>query len=412
MNRWLHVDINAYFATLLQQENPGLRGKPIGVLKSAGRSCVITASKEAKARGVKTGCSKEEALELVPEIIFVPANFPMCLDATKRLHRIFTNTVPTVEIFSLDESFLDLTDCETLYPDAMAVGRMVQQRIKSELGSWVTCNVGVAKNRFLAKLASEVSPKGSVTQVTDQNQDDFLSNAEFADVCGIGRRLEQRLRSIGVSNTYMINFVPDEDLIQQCGEYWAKELRKMARGEEPALLARGNQPPKAVQSIGRSITGYRLSDDEDNIRRVFYNLTAEVMYKARRQRLTGRQVIVYASNKHGLSWGAHRTLRSPLRHTAEMFEVLYHQLYKPWKRTFPIIKYGVQLSLLQPWESTLEPIWEEWQRGEQVAQAVDAITAKFGLYSVRSGVMSDRESLIRPEVTGYLGDKTYQMTLT
>lgn len=412
MSRWLHVDINAYFATLLQQENPALRGRPIGVLKSEGRSCVITSSKEAKARGVKTGCSKFEALALVPEIIFVPANFPMCLDATKRLHKIFTNISPDVEIFSLDESFLDLTNCEAIYPDAIEAGKMIQEKIKSDLGDWVTCNVGVAKNRFLAKLASEVSPKGSVTEVTDQNQDDFLSQAEFSSVCGIGRGLERRLARLGVTNTYMINFIPDQELRDEFGPYWSKELRKMSLGEEPSMLSRQGQPEKPVQSIGRSITGYRLSNDEADIRRVLFNLTAEVMYKARRQQLVGRQVSVYLSNKDGQFWRAHQTLLNPLWNTQEVFEVLYHGLYKKWERSFPVIKFGVQLSLLQPQDQTLQPLWESWQKNERVAQAVDTLTAKFGLYSVRSGVMVDRETLIQPEVTGYLGDKTYQMTLT
>lgn len=412
MSRWLHVDMNAYFATLLQQENPALRGRCIGVLKSAGRSCVITASKEAKALGVKTGCSKAEALEKAPDIIFVPANFPACLDATKRLRRIFQDTAPHTEVFSLDESFIDLSDCEAIYPDAVAVGRDVQQRVKTELGAWVTCNVGVAKNRFLAKLASEVSPKGSVTEVTDQNQDEYLSQAEFSSVCGIGFRLEKRLRQLGITNTYMINLVSDADLLQEFGPHYSKELRKMGRGEEPDLLARGDAPIQQSKSVGRSITGYRLSNDEGNIRRVLYNLTAEVMYKARRMHLAGRQVSVYVSDKHGQSWGDFRTLSSPLYRTDEVFEWVYHQMYKSWKRSFPIIKYAVQLSMLQPWETTLQPIWDEWQRDERLEEAVDTLTAKYGLYSVRSGVMTDRESLIKPEVTGYLGDKYYQLELT
>lgn len=412
MSRWLHVDINSYFATLLQQENPGLRGKPIGVLKSAGRSCVITSSKEAKALGVKTGCSKSEALELAPDIIFVPAQFAVCLDATKRLRKIFQDTAPNVEVFSLDESFLDLTNCDRIYPDAQAVGVLLQEKIKADLGEWVTCNVGIAHNRFLAKMASEISPKGSVTTVTPDMIDPMLSQVSFSDVCGIGPRLEKRLRRIGVTTPYLINFVSDEDLRQYFGPYWAVELRAMGLGQEPSLLKRSSSDLQQAKSVGRSITGYRLSDDEDNIRRVLYNLTAEVIHKARRMHLAGRQVSVYLSDKHGQSWGAHHTLHSPIRQTSEMFEWVYHRLYRSWKRTFPIIKYGVSLNLLQPWDSTPEPIWEEWQRQEQLSQAVDTLTAKFGLYSVRSGVISDRESIIRPEVTGYLGDKMYQLEMT
>ncbi len=411
MSRWLHIDINAYFATLLQQENPGLRGKPIGVLKSAGRTCVITASKEAKARGVRTGCSKQEAESLVPEIIFVPANFPMCLDATKGLHKIFTDTAPTVEIFSLDESFIDLADCQRLYPSARAVAEQIQQKIKAELGDWVTCNIGIARNRFLAKLASEVSPKGSITEITDENQDDYLSSAEFSSVCGIGYRLEQRLRKMGVQNTYLINFVSEEDLLGEFGPFWTQELLKMARGDEPLMLARGSEPPKPIQSIGRSITGYRLNSDPATTRRILYNLCAEVMYKARRQKVVGRHVSVYLSNKHGRSWYRHQTQLTPIFHLDELFSVV-EKLSQLETKPFPVIKYAVRMSLLQSQYTTVEPLWEDWQRQEKVAQALDTLTQKYGLYSVRSGVMMDRETLIRPEVTGYLGDKDFQMNLT
>ena len=102
---WAHVDINSYFATLLQQENPALRGKPVGIVKEVGRTCIIAASKEAKALGVGTGSRLQDAKH-VPDLILVPAQFDFYLDATKRLKRLFESLAPTVQIFSLDELLL------------------------------------------------------------------------------------------------------------------------------------------------------------------------------------------------------------------------------------------------------------------------------------------------------------------
>src|SRR5258708_27057616 len=109
-----HVDINSYFATMVQQENPALRGKPVGIVKGKGRSCIIASSNEAKKYGIKTGCRVKEARLLYPNIILVPAAFDIFLSSTHKLKEIFTSLSPSVNIFSLDEAFLTMTGCEML----------------------------------------------------------------------------------------------------------------------------------------------------------------------------------------------------------------------------------------------------------------------------------------------------------
>src|SRR3989344_6340738 len=131
----LHLDMNSYFATLLQQENPNLRGKPIGIVKDIGRTCLIAVSKEAKKFGIKTGCLLADAKALCPDIMCLKAEFDRYLDATKRLKKIFTQVTPDLFIYSLDEAFLDITDCQTyLYPDPMKLAHQLQDTVKQELG--------------------------------------------------------------------------------------------------------------------------------------------------------------------------------------------------------------------------------------------------------------------------------------
>ncbi|HZZ98772.1 MAG TPA: hypothetical protein VFG51_02460 [Candidatus Saccharimonadia bacterium] len=402
--RMLHVDINAYFATMLQQENPFLRGRPVGVVKSEGRTCVIASSKEAKKLGVKTGCRVPEARALAPNIVLVPANFQMCLDATHRLRNIFAEIAPSYEIFSLDEAFIDLTDCARIYPDPHIVGRHIQSQIKKKLGEWVTCNVGISYNKLLAKLTSEMSPKGSVTEITRDNLDDMLMSAKFSEVCGIGYRLQKKLNAIGVTNPYMINFVSDEDLLRQFGPYWAPELRRIGRGEDSALLAREDTNPY-MKSVGRSITGFKLCDDENTIRSVLYNLMEEVTYKVRKMNMAGRYISIGLYG-HDDAWWSHRTLKFYVRHTSDMFELLYTELYKSWKRRFKVIKYSVMLSMLKPMGEVPIPLIGNWEKQDKIYRAIDRITDKYGLFKVRSGVMLN-VPVIRPEVTGYLGDKKF-----
>lgn len=401
---WAHVDINSYFATLLQQENPALRGKPVGIVKEHRRSCIIAASKEAKALGVGTG-SRAQDVRHVSDLILVPAQFDFYLDATKRLKRLFESLAPTVQIFSLDEAFIQLTDCQRLYPDPIVFGTLVQDKIKAELGEWVTANVGLSWNRFLAKMAGETGPKGSVTKITPDNLDEKLSTTAFRDVCGVGYRLEKRLAALGIENLYQIHLVTDAELQDHFGPYWSQQLRRMSRGEEPDIFDRIDRNP-LMKSVGRSITGYRPCDSEMEIKRTLYNLVIEVTSKARKMGLAGRHISVYLMGDHQY-WYDHVTLKRYTNQTQEMFDLVYSHLYGSWTRHFQVMKFAVRLSMLQPVSSVERPLWPQWQRRQQLEQAVDQVTAKYGLFTVRPATLL-RGRLIRPEVTGWLGDKTYQ----
>ncbi len=401
---WAHVDINSYFATLLQQENPALRGRPVGIVKEAGRTCIIAASKEAKALGVGTGSRLADARH-IPDLVLVPAQFDFYLDATKRLKRLFESLTPSVQIFSLDEAFINLSHCRRLYPDLNEFGELVQDKIKAELGEWVTANVGISWNRFLAKMAGETAPKGSVTQITHSNLDEKFSTTSFGDVCGVGFRLERRLAALGVRNLYQLHLITDQELKHYFGPFWSVQLRRMSLGEEPDLFSHIDANPH-MKSVGRSITGYRLCDDEAEIKRVLYNLVIEVTSKTRAMQLAGRQISVYLHGEDQY-WFDHVTLPSYTDQSKEMFELVYHHLYQRWERSFKVIKFGVRLGLLKPATQIGRPLWESWHRQQRLEQAVDRISDKYGLFAVRPASLL-KGTLIRPEVTGFLGDKLYQ----
>lgn len=424
----VHVDINSYFATLLQQENPLLRGRPVGVVKSEGRTCIIAASKEAKVKGVKTGCRLSEARKLAPEIIAVPASFERYLDCTRRLKKIFTSLAPTVDVFSLDEAFVDISDCSQLYPNAKEFGELVKDKIKTELGEWVSCNVGISYTRLLAKLASEVSPKGSVVEITPENKDQYLAEATFDQVCGIGFRLGKRLARLGVTHPFQIHFIPEAELIRELGVVYAQEVLRVARGEDSLILrgidGRREQPMK---SVGRTITGYQLCDDEVAIKKMLYNLTEEAAHKMRQMGMSARSIGVSLqgqgvvsgwgteSRTHGhtsQSWWTHITLKHHLYRTEDIFKVLYGQLYQSWQRTFSVIRYGVFLRLLTANTQVPIPLDSQQWRQSKATQAVDALNNKYGLFTVRSGALVSAKgapqwNVIRPEVTGFLGDKQF-----
>jgi DNA polymerase-4 len=403
----LHVDINSYFATVLQQENPYLRGKPLGVVKSLGRTCLIATSKEAKKLGVKTGCSLPEARRLAPHLVTAAAEFERYLDCTKRLKRLFESFSPDTDIFSLDETFMDLTHCHRLYATPRVAAERIRRQIKRELGEWVTCNIGISHNRLLAKIASEISPPDSIFEITPENQDAILAQVEFKDVCGVGPRLEKKLKKLGIDHPYALNFWSEEDLQPFFGPFWTKELKRIGAGEESHILRLiDRKRDDQMKGVGRTITGYRLCDDEFQIKQTLYNLTEELIYKVRQMKMSGRHIGIGLWGEDHY-WFAHRTLKYYVNHTSELFHLLYDGLYGSWQRNFKVIKYGVFLNQLQP-NAHLPQCWlPEWQKREKVSRAIDTLTEKYGLFTVKPATLTNF-SMIRPEVTGFLGDKKFQ----
>lgn len=404
---FLHVDINAYFATLLQQETPSLRGKPIGVVKDVGRTCIIAASKEAKLKGIKTGCSSVEAMARCPDLLLLPADFGLYAAATFKLKALFESVAPSIEIFSLDESFIPYEELRLVHQDPIAFGLQIQEKIRQVLGEWVTCNVGIGPSRLLAKMVGETSVKGSVVQVTEESKASLLSQVSFADVCGVGWALERRLSSLGITHPYQINFMCAEDLLRHFGPFWSKELANIAMGRETTQLARLATPLTQMKGVGRSITLFELTGNDARIRQVLYNLSSEVMHKVRTMDLMGRQISLLLVG-HGRAWSRHITLQSAIRQTKE-FTFWIDQLFKQWESPFPLIKFAVHLGLIQSWKSAQLPLAPEWWQRERAEAAVDSVNRRYGLYTIRSGQLTDTKTLIHPEVTGFLGDRIYQM---
>lgn len=403
---YLHVDINAYFASMLQQETPALRGKPLGVIKDWGRSCIIAASKEAKLKGVKTGTTVVLARQQCPDLILVKADFDLFLSGTMKLQQLFSDVSPEVEVFSLDESFIPFAPLRNLYATPQALAIHMQQKVHEVLGEWVTCNIGIAKTRFIAKMAGETAPKGSIVSVAETEYQSLLSTTTFADVCGIGYRLGARLERLGVTVPYQINFLTNEVLLRQFGPFWSVELKKMALGKEPLFLARLTTTNQQAKTISRSITLFELARDEEAIRRVLYNLSTEVLYKARTQQLAGRQVGVSLEGQSEY-WARHTTLKQTLQHTSSFFTDVM-KMVSTRASAFPVIRLRVYLSLLESTRSSQLSLLPEWWASERLEHALDSINNKYGLYTVRSGLLAT-DPVIKPEVTGFLGDKTYQL---
>lgn len=229
----LHIDMNSYFASVEQQARPSLRGKPIGVVGSADkkRTIIVAASYEAKALGIKTGTQLWEAKKLCPNLELVSADCQRYEAITRQFLNIFISKTPLVEIFSIDEAFLDITSQVKDFKQAEKLAKEIKQEIKETIGQNIRCSVGVGQNKFIAKLASEAKKPDGLTVVLPGEEQNFVDQFELMDACGIGFRIEAHLKRLGIKSFKDLRDKPLTELTLIFNSYGLK-LYRMARGED------------------------------------------------------------------------------------------------------------------------------------------------------------------------------------
>lgn len=410
----LCLDMDSYFATVEQQENPYLRSKPVGILKAAGRTCVIASSKEAKKYGVKTGTSLVEAKRLCPKIILVPADMEKYFYVTQKFAALCQSFTPLVEMFSIDELFMDVTETEHLFGGALMIALEIKEQIKKQVGDWITCSIGISYNKFLAKLASKKNKPDGLFVITPKNKDEVLLSTELAQVCGIGPRLEARLSGMGVRSFSQLRKLPDSTIEAQLGPHWPGVLKEIAQGQDvrlgdvsyrtsPVITASGIPEQK---SVSRTYTLFADTYDPKVVYQYIRNLAEEAAWKLRQMELKGRQFGLAIRGGHTGAWN-HRTLKTYAddgRFIADVCWKLFQELH--WDN--PVRFVGVHVGLLTSSSPLTASLFPKDQRREQLLSTMDRVNNKFGHFALYPAVLADGEK-VRPEVNGFLGDKGFRL---
>ena len=400
----LHVDLNSFFATAEQQANPRLRGKPVGIIKARGRTCVIAASVEAKRYGVKTGTDVFEAKRLCPQIIFVPADFDKYADITYRFINICSSYSPICEVFSLDECFVDVTETEKLLGGVLTIAFDIKKRLRSEIGDHVTCSVGISHNRLLAKLASsQIKPDG-LFLITEDAAIDILDKSSLVDVCGLGWALDRHLRRLGIDSFPRLRARSMEFLHKHFGPYWSVHLYNLCRGIDDTPVIPICEIPDA-KSVGRTYTTYRNLYKKDEILKLMRNLCEEAAAKARQMQLAGRYVGIVLRGGEVTRYG-HRTLKNYIDDGRQLFDIC-RRISADW--ALPYVRFcGVTLGMLTKKEYLPTPLFLWERRRADLVLSVDKINSRFGDYTVFPAQLLGM-NIIRPEVNGYFGDRKYRL---
>lgn len=423
----IHVDLNSFFATAEQQTNPALRGKPVGVVKAKGRACIIAASVEAKKYGVSTGSNVYDAKKLCPSIILVNADFEKYEDISYRFIKICKTYSWLCEVFSLDECFIDVSETEKFFGGVLSVAFDLKRRLREEVGDYMSCSVGISHNRLLAKLASEQIKPDGLFFISEANMLDVLDKSQLMDVCGLGWGLNRHLLGLGIDSFAKLRTKSMEFLQQNFGPFWSVHLYNICRGIDDSPVGASENLPDA-KSVSRTYTTHHNLTKKSDVLRLVRNLCEETAAKARAMRLAGRYVGLAlrggvrgdfdtsgggwrASQNYDLSWYGHRTLKNYVDDGKALFD-LCKIITKDWdycQRKDSYVRFcGVTLGMLTSCDYVSAPLFP-WDRKRRVLiNSVDSVNGKWGDYTLFPARLLGMP-IIRPEVTGYFGDKKYRL---
>lgn len=368
--------MNSFFASVEQQANPMLRGRPLGVCAYLHKhGCVIAASIEAKRLGMKVGMTVEEAKFRVPSAVFVENDPPKYRAVTSRVFALLDEVTDRVEHYSIDEAFLDLTGWYRDAAEAAWAMTRVRKRITEEIGEWLRCSIGIAPTRFLAKTASDIEKPNGLVIIDRENLDAILSRLDLEDVCGIGPRIRRRLERAGIHTLLELKRYPVANLMRIFGKYgfylWCK-LQGMEFERVPSSECR-----VAAKSIGHSYCVPNRVNREGKVLAVLTRLTERAGRRMRREGLLAGTVSVavgFRSSDH--SHFLH--LDEPAQDSFTLVDAACDLLRDLWHGE-PVNFLAVTLSnLTPPNEQRRLTSFPEKSRRRLVSDAIDLVRDRYG----------------------------------
>jgi DNA polymerase-4 len=280
----IHIDMDAFYASVEQRDNPDLRGKPVVVAWHAKRSVVCAASYEARAFGVRSAMPAVQAERLCPGAVFVPPDFIRYKAVSRDVREIFKRHTDLIEPLSLDEAYLDVTENKTGLPTATLVARTIREQIRQELS--LTASAGVAPNKFLAKIASDWRKPNGLFVIQPEDIDAFLAPLAVGRLPGVGKVTGEKLAKLKVRTVGDLRRLELAALERQFGRYGLR-LHELARGVDNSEVV----PDRPTQSVSAEDTFERdvpLTETEPMIRR----LAEKVWAASRKESRVARTVVL------------------------------------------------------------------------------------------------------------------------
>jgi DNA polymerase IV len=381
----LHVDMDAFYASVEVVKDPSLRGKPVIVGGLAGRGVVTSASYEARVYGVRSAMPTITAHRLCPDGIYLSNDFDSYLDYSARIREVFTTYSPLVEPLSLDEAFIDVGGSERLFGPPVDIAGRIKREV-ADLG--LPCTVGVAPNKFLAKLASTRGKPNGLLVVKADAVESFLHPLPAEALWGVGAATAEALRRLGLKTVGDVAALPRRTLERAVGDSLGYHLHCLANGIDDRPVV----PHEPAKSVGSEETFGSDLDDTTTILRELLRLADRTASRLREKGMCGRTVTLKVRFSNFKTITRSRTLPDELDNAAEIYRAV-RELYEKLDPERPRIRLlGVSISSLAAGPPRRQLLLGDSGRASwnEAALAVDAIRRRFGDEAVTPATLLDR----------------------
>lgn len=378
MQRWvIHVDMDAFFASVEQRDNPELMGCPVIIGGTGTRGVVSTASYEARKFGVRSAMSSVEARRRCPQAVFLPPDHKKYSKVSQEIMHIFADFSPLVEPLSLDEAFLDVTGMEGLYSDPADIAIKIKERIKAELK--LTASAGVAPNKFLAKLASDMKKPDGLMVIRPEQVAEILANIPVTKLWGVGQATAQTLQKLGLKTIGQVAEADPEVLHKHCGQL-GYVLYQLANGQDERQVE-GEWQPK---SIGKEITFAEDLYSLEELKTELWALVEKVGWRLRRQNVSGRTITIKIRFSSFRTITRSRTLAVAVNLDETIYRIA-DEILTNVKLNEGVRLLGVTVSGLVTAGGQISLFDQDDKKVTEVAKAIDNVKERFGEAAVVRG---------------------------
>jgi DNA polymerase-4 len=392
----MHIDMNASFARAEQQAHPLLRNKPVGVAAYTGPGgCVVSPSVEAKQKGIKTAVNVREARMLAPDIIIIPPDPNLYREVHRRFCKIYRDYSPDVTPKSIDEAVIDFAGTPILKVKSMEeIALDIKRRIKEEIGCWMSCNIGIASNRFLAKLAASLHKPDGLDTITYENLLDVYAQSQLTDLNGINTRYQARLNAAGI-------YTPMEFFQADC-QYLTKQVFKSVNGYHWFLRLRGWETDSVIfgrKSFGNSYALQKQTCKKEELAPLMMKLCEKTGRRLRRHNFVAYGVYVAVLYADGTHWGHGKKFSSSIYTSEEINTKAWLLLNRQpeWKK---VRNLAVSVFDLSAASREQLPLFESEQtKRRQLSDAADEINDKYGEFIITPALMMGMEGTILDRIS-------------
>ena len=390
----IHLDLDAFFASVEQRDNPTYRGKPLivggisGGKGNSNRGVVCAASYESRKYGVHAGMPIWEARQKCPQGIFIPSQMNKYSEASKKFFQICSTYTPLIEPLSIDELFLDVSGCESLFGSSEIIGRKIKERVYQELGLKVS--MGIAENKFLAKIATNLGKPDGFYIIPSKDIQKILYPLPVSSLWGIGKKTEELLKKSGIYQVEQLARMPDSILENLLGKN-GKKIKLLAQGIDESPVT----PPSKAKSIGKETTFSTNITEKVVLVKELLRISQLVGYIARKKGYKGRTITLKIRFHNFITLNKSKTLNNPTNIDDLIFKTVVELLDKVRHKKGGVRLLGIKLSNLALGNEIkqLEFLRDEEDKKddklEQLTHSLDKIREKFGTKAVtRASLLS------------------------